>query len=140
MPEGLHERILQATLGTTNAHTIRASLPARIAAWWQGWIDALAAPQLATMATMILMAMIVGTTAADNSTLSNMYRTSLRMAAETYARGASTAARGAALSADFSQLADEWADFVSTPRRDSSSKEEKPRSNEQTTQPAQQQR
>ena len=59
VPAGLHERILQATLGTTQAEEVRAPLAARIAAWMRVWLDPIVSPQLATVATMLLVAVLV---------------------------------------------------------------------------------
>jgi anti-sigma factor RsiW len=93
VPAGLHARILQATLGTTQAEEVRAPLAARAAAWVRMWLDALVTPQLATVAAMLLVAVLVGTTTlSDDGSIAGMYRASLR-AAE---RGAS-AARSAAI-------------------------------------------
>jgi anti-sigma factor RsiW len=95
VPAGLHERILQATLGTTAAEEVRAPLGARAMEWLRGWLDALVTPQLATVAAMLLVAVLVGTsTLSDDGSIAGMYRASLR-AAE---RGASSAAaRSAAI-------------------------------------------
>jgi anti-sigma factor RsiW len=93
VPAGLHARILQATLGTTEAEAVRPPLGARITEWLRGWLDVMVTPQLATVATMVLLAVLVGTsTLSDDGSIAGMYRASLR-AAE---RGAS-AARSAAI-------------------------------------------
>ena len=86
VPAGLHERILQATLGTTEAEEVRAPLAARIAAWLRVWLDPIVSPQLATVATMLLVAVLVltSTVSADGS-ISGMYRAGVRMAEKTYA-------------------------------------------------------
>src|SRR5918993_245452 len=84
LPVGLHERILQATLGTTDAERVRAPLPSRVAALLRDWLDAIVQPQLATVATMILVAVLVGTTTlSDDGSIGGMYRASLRLAAQT---------------------------------------------------------
>jgi anti-sigma factor RsiW len=93
VPAGLHARILQATLGTTEAQEVRAPLAARAATWVRMWLDALVTPQLATVAAMLLVAVLVGTTTlSPDGSIAGMYRASLR-AAE---RGAN-AARSAAI-------------------------------------------
>lgn len=93
VPAGLHARILQATLGTTQAEQVRAPVGARIVEWLRGWLDAVVTPQLATVATMLLAAVLVGTTTlSDDGSIAGMYRASLRIA-----HGASTAARSAAI-------------------------------------------
>lgn len=92
LPAGLHERILQATLGTTEAERVRAPFGARAAEWLRGWLDVLVTPQLATVATMILLAVLVGTsTVSDDGSISGMYRAGLRVAAQTYEHGANGA-------------------------------------------------
>ncbi len=93
VPVGLHERILQATLGTTQAEEVRAPVGARIMEWMRDWLDVVVTPQLATVATMLLAAVLVGTTTlSDDGSIAGMYRASLRIA-----HGASTAARAAAI-------------------------------------------
>jgi anti-sigma factor RsiW len=92
VPAGLHERILQATLGTTEVEQVRAPLAARVAEWMRGWLDVLVTPQMATVATMILLAVLVGTTTvSDDGSISGMYRAGLRVAAQTYEHGATGA-------------------------------------------------
>ena len=92
VPAGLHERVLQATLGTTEAEQVRAPVGARVAEWLRGWLDALVTPQLATVATMLLLAVLVGTsTLSPDGSIGGMYNASLRLAARTYSYGASHA-------------------------------------------------
>src|SRR5918911_3283202 len=92
VPAGLHERVLQATLGTTEAERVRAPLAARVAEWLRGWLDVLVTPQLATVATMLLLAVFVGTsTLSPDGSIGGMYNASLRLAAQTYSYGASHA-------------------------------------------------
>src|SRR5947209_10347039 len=80
LPAGLHERILQATLGTTEAEQVRAPLGARVAEWLRGWLDVLVTPQLATVATMLLLAVLVGTsTLPPHGSISRQYNESLRL-------------------------------------------------------------
>jgi hypothetical protein len=93
VPAGLHERILQATLGTTEAEMVRPPAGARFAEWLRGWLDVVVSPQLATVATMVLVAVLVGTsTLSPDGSIGGMYRASLRFAAQTY----ESTARGAA--------------------------------------------
>jgi anti-sigma factor RsiW len=92
LPAGLHARILQATLGTTEAEQVRAPFGARVAEWMRGWLDVLVTPQLATVATMALLAVLVGTsTLSPDGSISGMYDASLRLAARTYSYSASHA-------------------------------------------------
>ena len=93
VPAGLHEQILQATLGTTQAEAVRAPVGARILEWLRSWLDVVVTPQLATVATMLLAAVLIGTiTLSDDGSIAGMYRASLRIA-----HGASDAARSAAI-------------------------------------------
>jgi predicted anti-sigma-YlaC factor YlaD len=92
VPAGLHERILHETLGTTEAEMVRAPFAARVAEWMRGWLDVLVTPQLATVATMLLLAVLVGTsTVSDDGSISGMYRAGLRVAERTYSYGANQA-------------------------------------------------
>lgn len=88
LPAGLHERILQATLGTADAERVRAPFAARLATHLRQWLDAVVSPQLATVATMVLIAVLVGTTTiSEDGSIGGMYRASLHLAAQTYKRG-----------------------------------------------------
>ncbi|HLM58731.1 MAG TPA: zf-HC2 domain-containing protein [Pyrinomonadaceae bacterium] len=89
VPEGLHERVLRATLGTAEAQQVRAPIGARVTEWLRGWLDVLVTPQLATVASMLLFAVLVGTsTASDDGSIGGMYRAGLRLAEQTYTYGA----------------------------------------------------
>lgn len=81
VPVGLHERILQATSETQLSQEIRASLGERLASWLRVWLDPIVSPQLATVATMLLVAVFVltNTVSADGS-ISGVYTASLRLA------------------------------------------------------------
>jgi anti-sigma factor RsiW len=92
VPAGLHERILRATLGTTEAQQVRAPLAARVAERLRGWLDVVVTPQFATVASMVLLAVLVGTsTVSDDGSISGVYRASLRLAEKTYEHGAGRA-------------------------------------------------
>jgi len=81
VPVGLNERILAATLGDVVPAEVRAPLGARIASWLRLWLDPIMSPQLATVATMLLVAIFVltNTVSADGS-ISGVYRASLQLA------------------------------------------------------------
>lgn len=81
LPEGLNEKILQATLGTITPEEVRAPVSARVASWMRGWLDLIVSPQLATVATMLLVAVLVltSTVSADGS-IGGVYQASLRLA------------------------------------------------------------
>ena len=59
---------------------IRSSLNERMAAWLRAWLDPIISPQLATVATMLLVAVFVltNTVSADGS-ISGVYSASLRL-------------------------------------------------------------
>ncbi|MGH9897517.1 MAG: anti-sigma factor family protein [Pyrinomonadaceae bacterium] len=85
----LHERILCATIGTTDAKLMRAPLGVRMIEGFRGLLDSLldpiVTPRLATVATMFLLGVIIGTsTISDDGSLTGMYRVSLRLAERTY--------------------------------------------------------
>jgi hypothetical protein len=88
LPAGLHERILLATSGSRISEEIRASFGERLASWLRVWLDPIVSPQLATVATMLLVAVFVltNTVSADGS-ISGVYSASLRLAEQSYATG-----------------------------------------------------
>lgn len=87
VPLGLHEKILQATIGTTSPKEIKASWAAQIGEWTRGW--RLPLPQLAPVAMMIIFAFLVlsQTVSADGS-LTGVYRRSFQLAEQTYKQSA----------------------------------------------------
>ncbi|HEV2828671.1 MAG TPA: zf-HC2 domain-containing protein [Pyrinomonadaceae bacterium] len=88
LPAGLHERILLATSGSRISQEIRASFGERLASWLRVWLDPIVSPQLATVATMLLVAVFVltNTVSADGS-IGGVYSASLRLAEQSYAAG-----------------------------------------------------
>jgi anti-sigma factor RsiW len=87
VPEGLHERILQATLGTATPQEIKAPWTARAASRFRLWLDPLISPQLVSVATMILVAVLVltNTVSADGS-IGGVYDAGLALAEKTGAQ------------------------------------------------------
>ena len=106
VPAGLEARILQATLGSERLQTVSEPLTARLASILRHWLDPIVSPQLATVATMLLIAVFVltNTVSADGS-ISGMYSASLRLAQQTYVGGATTAVKSAELSDDLKEIA-----------------------------------
>jgi anti-sigma factor RsiW len=126
VPVGLHERILQATLGTTEAELIQAPFGARLAAWLRGLLDQLVSPQLATVAMMLLVAVLVltSTVSADGS-ISGMYLASIKLAEQTYSQGASKAVQPSQISDKFYEFSKEFkAAFGSNQSEDTQQKNE----------------
>jgi anti-sigma factor RsiW len=105
VPFGLHERILQATLGTIDAEEMRAPLAARIAARLRLWLDPIVSPQLASVATMLLVCVLVltSTVSADGS-ISGMYRAGIQLAGRAYSGGEEQKAKPAADSDKFNSI------------------------------------
>lgn len=91
LPAGLHERILLATSSSQISQQIRAPFGERIASALRTWLDPIVSPQLATVATMLLVAVFVltNTVSADGS-ISGVYSASLRLAEQSYAAGSKT--------------------------------------------------
>ena len=84
VPAGLNERILQATLGTVSPQEIKAPWRSRAASRFRLWLDPIISPQLATVATMLLAAVLVlsSTVSADGS-ISGVYDAGLKLAERT---------------------------------------------------------
>ncbi|MGA9998157.1 MAG: zf-HC2 domain-containing protein [Pyrinomonadaceae bacterium] len=113
VPAGLHERILQATLGTVDAEEVRAPLGARIATLIRQWLDPIVSPQLATVATMVLVAVLVLTsTVSSDGSISGVYRASMDLAERTYAQGAGSAIKGSGLPGEIRQIRDSVTGFI----------------------------
>ena len=88
LPEGLHEKILQSTLGTENAQAVKASWKAQFGEWVRSWKFPISVPQLAPVAMMTLLAFFVfsQTVSADGS-ISGMYQKSFELAEQTDKQG-----------------------------------------------------
>ncbi|HKR13008.1 MAG TPA: hypothetical protein VJT15_13195 [Pyrinomonadaceae bacterium] len=84
VPAGLNERILQATLGTVTPQEIKAPWRSRAASRFRLWLDPLMSPQLATVATMLLAAVLVlsSTVSADGS-ITGVYAAGIALAERT---------------------------------------------------------
>ena len=84
VPVGLNERILQATLGTVVPQEIKAPWTSRAASVLRAWLDPIVSPQLVTVATMLLVAILVltNTVSADGS-IGGVYKIGLQLAEQT---------------------------------------------------------
>ncbi len=88
VPAGLNARILLATSESQISEEIRASFGERLASWLRVWLDPIVSPQLATVATMLLVAIFVLTnTVSTDGSISGVYSASLRLAEQSYAAG-----------------------------------------------------
>ncbi len=87
VPFGLNARILQATIGTMRAEELRAPVTSRIASWLRDLLDPIVSPQLATVATMLLVAVFVLTnTVSTDGSIGGVYAASLRLAEQSTSR------------------------------------------------------
>ncbi len=89
LPFGLHERILERTLGTGRAVEVRPSLGTQFGEWVRGFKFPISVPQLAPVAMMMMFAFLVfsQTVSADGS-LTDVYAKSFQLAEQTYQQGA----------------------------------------------------
>ncbi|MBK9216601.1 MAG: zf-HC2 domain-containing protein [Chloracidobacterium sp.] len=89
VPAGLHQRILNLTLGTEHAREVKASLAARVGEWARGLRFPVGIPQFAPVAMLLMIAFLVfsQTVSADGS-LAGIYQKSLELAESTYQQSA----------------------------------------------------
>ncbi|HEY6047001.1 MAG TPA: zf-HC2 domain-containing protein [Pyrinomonadaceae bacterium] len=91
VPAGLEARILQETIGNVLPERVRAPLASRLIEWLRGALDPIVSPQLATVATMLLVAVFVLTnTVSTDGSVRGLYGATLHLAART----ADSATRG----------------------------------------------
>ena len=84
VPAGLNEKILRATLGTIKPEEVRAPWKSRVASTLRHWLDPIMSPQLATVATMLLVAVLVLTnTVSTDGSIGGVYAASIRLAEQT---------------------------------------------------------
>jgi hypothetical protein len=89
VPNGLHAKILQATIGTEEAKAVKAH-------WISAWIETVRAfrfpisvPQFAPVALMMLFAFLIfSQTVSADGTLSGIYQKSYELAGQTYQQSA----------------------------------------------------
>ena len=87
VPAGLHDRILQATIGTTQPEKIKPSVVSQIQDWMRGWSFPISVPQFAPVAMMLLVvALVFSQTAMTDG--ANVYEKSFELAGQTYRQGA----------------------------------------------------
>lgn len=87
IPAGLNDKILQATIGTTEPQKVKEPWASQVQQWLRGLRFPISVPQLAPVAMMLLLvALVVSQTAmADGS---NVYQKSFELAGQTYRQGA----------------------------------------------------
>src|SRR6266481_2398432 len=102
VPAGLEARILQSTIGNVLPQQVRAPLKSRLVEWLRGALDPIVSPQLASVATMLLVAVFVLTnTVSTDGSVGGIYHASLQLAERT----AGNASRSSALPNGMKQLA-----------------------------------
>jgi hypothetical protein len=85
LPEGLHSKILQATIGTENAKEIKPSLVSQFGEWIRSWQFPVSIPQFAPVAMMLIFAFVILTqTVSADGSISGMYQKSFELAQQTY--------------------------------------------------------
>jgi hypothetical protein len=89
VPAGLHQRILNLTIGTENAGEVKASWTARAGEWLKGIRVPVGIPQLAPVAMMMIVAFFVfsQSVSADGS-ITGVYRQGMQLAESTYQQSA----------------------------------------------------
>jgi anti-sigma factor RsiW len=84
VPAGLEARILQATIGNVLPRQVRAPFSSRLIEWLRGALDPIVSPQLASVATMLLVSVFVLTnTVSTDGSVRGLYRASLQLAERT---------------------------------------------------------
>src|SRR5262252_5996776 len=102
VPAGLEARILQSTIGNVLPQQVRAPLVSRLVEWLRGALDPIVSPQLASVATMLLVSVFVLTnTVSTDGSVGGIYHASLQLAE----RAADSAAKSSALPNGVKQLA-----------------------------------
>ena len=84
VPAGLEARILQSTIGSVLPQQVRAPAGARLIEWLRGALDPIVSPQLASVATMLLVSVFVLTnTVSTDGSVGGIYHASLKLAERT---------------------------------------------------------
>ena len=101
-PAGLEARILRSTIGNVLPQEVRAPVTARLIEWLRGALDPIVSPQLASVATMLLVSVFVLTnTVSTDGSVGGIYNASLQLASRT----ADNASKSSALPNGMKQLA-----------------------------------
>jgi hypothetical protein len=89
LPAGLHDRILKATIGTTEVIAVRPSWTARTAEWVRGLRFPIPMPQLAPVAMILLFAfMLFSQSVSADGSFTDIYSKSFELAEQTYQQSA----------------------------------------------------
>ncbi|CAN5430153.1 hypothetical protein BH10ACI1_BH10ACI1_25220 [soil metagenome] len=85
LPNGLHDKILQSTIGTVEAKTVRASWIWEFGERLRGLRFPVSIPQLVPVAIMLIFAFLVfSQTVSADGTVSGIYQKSYELAGQTY--------------------------------------------------------
>ncbi len=97
IPPNLQAKILQATIGTTEAQTVKASWASQVSEWIRALSFPISLPQLAPVAMMLLFAaLFFSQTVSADSSLTGVYQKSFELAEQTYQQSAGMVLGGAA--------------------------------------------
>jgi len=84
VPAGLEARILQSTIGNVLPRQVHAPFMSRFVEWLRGALDPIVSPQLASVATMLLVSVFVLTnTVSTDGSVGGIYHASLQLAQRT---------------------------------------------------------
>ncbi len=114
VPAGLEARILQSTIGNVLPQQVRAPFTARLVEWLRGALDPIVSPQLATVATMLLVAVFVLTnTVSTDGSVGGIYHATVQLAQQT----ADNATRSPALPNGVKKLEGSVNDLIGSPEK-----------------------
>jgi len=88
LPEGLHAKILQTTIGTTEAENVRASWVSQAIQWIRGLNFPIPIPQLAPIAMILMFAALLFNQSVSADGSSSFYQRGFEFAGQTYKEGA----------------------------------------------------
>ena len=89
LPEGLHAKILQSTIGTVKAETVKSSWAQQFGEWVRGLSFPMPIPQLASVSMMLLFAfLLLSQTVSADGSMSGVYQKSYELAEQTYQQSA----------------------------------------------------
>lgn len=109
VPAGLEARILQSTIGNVLPQQVRAPLTSRVIEWLRGALDPIVSPQLASVATMLLVSIFVLTnTVSTDGSVGGIYHASLQLAQRT----ADSASKSSALPNGMKKLEGNFDDLM----------------------------
>ena len=95
VPAGLEARILQSTIGNVLPQQVRAPFTSRFVEWLRGTLDPIVSPQLASVATMLLVAVFVLTnTVSTDGSVGGIYHASMQLAQQTAGTASKTSSDG----------------------------------------------